>query len=78
MLDILEKHLAFVGSKTCVVGRWIFALKPEEQTAFKKIMEAPDTVNLAILFTDLNKNTELPFKLTAFRSHIRGYCTCQK
>lgn len=77
MLEVLEKHL-HAAPKGCVVSSWISTLKDEEQKAFAKIQESKDTINLAVLFSDLTKQTKLPFKLTAFRSHIRGYCTCQK
>ena len=77
MLDVLEKHLT-PAAKKCVVSDWVDGLEKAEQQAFTKIMENSKTIHMASLFTDLNKQTPLPFKLTAFRSHLRGYCTCQK
>ena len=77
MLEVLEKHLS-PAAKRCVVADWIEGLQAQEQQAFSKIIENNRTIHVASLFTDLNKHTNLPFKLTAFRSHIRGYCTCQK
>ena len=77
MLEVLEKHL-HAKAAGCVVARWIDSLKPEEKTAFNKIREQSETVDLANLFKDLAIQINLPFRLTAFRSHMRKYCTCQK
>ena len=78
MLDVLEKHLNGGDASVCIVARWIDGLKEEEKQAFLRIKENSQTIHVASLFADLNKSTSLPFKLTAFRSHLRGYCTCQK
>lgn len=77
MLEVLNKHLT-EQPVLCVVAKWISGLAAEEQEAFAKITENSKRIHLATLFTDLSTQTDLPFKLTAFRSHIRGYCTCQK
>lgn len=77
MLEVLEKHLSG-EAHSCVVSRWIDTLKDEEKKAFIKVKENSQNIHIASLFADLNKQTSLPFKLTAFRSHLRGYCTCQK
>jgi hypothetical protein len=76
MLDILSKHLS-TEVFGCVVSRWIDALPQEEQEAFAAVKEKSAKIKLAVLFADINKESELPFKLTAFRSHMRDYCTCQ-
>jgi len=75
MLEVLAKHLTS-STSGCVVAQWITGLKEEEQKAFAQAKENNSKIKLANLFTDLNKELELPFKLTAFRSHMRGYCTC--
>jgi hypothetical protein len=75
MLDVLSKHLSNEVTG-CTVFRWIEGLSKEEQEAFAAIKEKSAKINLVSLFSDLNKEAELPFKLTAFRSHMRGYCTC--
>lgn len=77
MLDVLEKHLN-AGPTKCVVERWLDSLSAPEKTAFTKIKENSETIDLASLYKDLTSTVTLPFKLTAFRSHLRGYCTCQK
>ena len=76
MLDILSKHLS-TEVFGCVVSRWIDALPKEEQDAFAAVKEKSAVIKIASLYTDLNEESKLPFKLTAFRSHMRGYCTCQ-
>lgn len=75
ILDILEEQLSTPTTK-CVVGRWVVSLTTEEQNGLEKIKELPK-YNLVNLYRKLNERTELPFKLTSFKSHMRGVCTCQ-
>ena len=77
MLGILNKHLEDKPS-SCVVNTWIKSLKSEEQEAFTLLQKNKEKLQCAILYKDLSFEIDLPFKLTAFRSHMRGYCTCQK
>lgn len=76
MLDVLNKHLT-AAPTICVVAQWVSELKEDEQSAFVALRSNNNKVVVASLYKDLNEETELPFKLTAFRSHLRGYCTCQ-
>jgi hypothetical protein len=77
MLDILNKHLEDKPS-SCVVDTWIKSLKEDEQEAFNLLKQNKEKIQAAILYKDLLSEMDLPFKLTAFRSHMRGYCTCRK
>jgi hypothetical protein len=77
MLDVLNKHLSTTTSNGCVVAHWVERLSEEEQKAFLAVKENSAKIKIAHLFSDLHKEEELPFKLTAFRSHMRGYCTCR-
>jgi hypothetical protein len=77
MLDILNKYLDDSPSK-CGMGMWIDTLSEEEQEAFALIKEKNQQIKLATLFKEISVQYDLQFKLTAFRSHLRGYCTCQK
>ena len=76
MLDILNKHLEDKPS-SCVVDTWIKSLKEDEQEAFNLLKQNKEKIQAAILYKDLLSEMDLPFKLTAFRSHMRGYCTCR-
>lgn len=76
MLEVLTKHLE-KDHTFCVVSQWLITLSIEEQNAFTKIMENSKKIIIADLYKDLHTETELPFKLTAFRSHMRGYCSCR-
>jgi hypothetical protein len=58
------------------VGKWINTLEPEEQDAFNGLINS-DELNATSLFLALEKQIKLPFKITTFRSHMRGYCSCQ-
>jgi len=75
VLEILQKHLEGPRSG-CVVSTWIEGLSKKEQDILEQIRTSNVTV-FADLYRDLSSSVELPFKLTAFRSHMKGYCTCQ-
>jgi hypothetical protein len=77
MLDILKKHLEEAPFQ-CVVSVWISGLKEEEQSAFNLLITNRAKINIAVLYKDLALQEGLPFKVTVFRSHMKGYCTCQK
>ena len=76
MLDVLNKHLQANANKGCIVEDWIKQLDKKEQDAFVEIKNNSNQIKIAQLYKDLNYQIGLPFKLTAFRSHLRGYCTC--
>jgi hypothetical protein len=76
MLEVLNKHLT-AKADLCAMGQWINTLDKKTQEAFDAIKENNKSVVLVELYNDLAKETELPFKITVFRSHLRGYCTCQ-
>lgn len=77
MLDILSKHLEGPSTK-CGAALWIETLSEEEQETFKLIQEKSKNIKLAVLWKELSAGGYLPLGLTAFRSHLRGYCLCQK
>ena len=79
MLDtILQKHLEKPSNPVgCVVSSWITSLSESEQDALHKLQQLKSLV-IADLYRDLQTTGDLPFKLTAFRSHMRGYCTCPR
>ena len=79
MLNVLTKHLNGIDMPTkCVVQVWIDSLAEDEQAVMRELQDRTDTIVLAQLFKDLDKETKLPFKVTVFRGHMRGYCSCQK
>jgi hypothetical protein len=80
MLDLINKHLnAPHENQGCVVVKWIKQLDVKEQEAFEAVKKNNHEIKIAQLYKDLNEHGEkpLPFKLTAFRAHLRGYCTCR-
>jgi hypothetical protein len=78
MLEVLERYLnGFSLSGCCVVSQWISTLSEEEQTLLQQLKEKNSDIKIASLYKDLTQSVNLPFKLTAFRSHLRGYCSCQ-
>lgn len=76
MLDLLQKHLTAHENKGCVVDGWIKQLDSKEQEAFNAIKNTNQEIKISQLYKDLHAQVGLPFKLTAFRGHLRGYCTC--
>ena len=77
MLEVLTKHLEGANNAGCVVAQWISLLGKDEQKLMQQIKETSLTIRVAQLYKDLSAENDLPFKLTAFRSHLRGYCTCR-
>lgn len=78
LLDVLQKQrIEQTQPFKCVVGSWVDSLEKEEQDAFDACVTTPG-LNAAKLYTTLTKEIDLPFKATVFRSHVKGYCSCQK
>ena len=76
LVDILQKHLLNPPRvEGCIVASWATDLPEEEQQALTALQTK--AVNVAELYRDL-RVVSLPFKLTAFRSHMKGYCACPK
>jgi hypothetical protein len=74
--SILQKHLTAPHlSRGCVVAVWAAGLPNEDQDALNDLKTK--AVVVADLYRDL-RAAGVPFKLTAFRSHMRGYCACPK
>jgi hypothetical protein len=76
MLETLKKHLDG-RHKTCCVGEWIELQDAEVKEIFSLIIAKSDDVEIAPLYKDLRNETQMPFKLTSFRAHLRGQCPCQ-
>ena len=77
VLEILKKHIE-TASDGCSVQDWISTLDVAEQKAFDDICEHSENINVTSLYKEISATDPLPFKITAFRSHLRSYCTCPK
>lgn len=78
IIDIIESHLnPSQEAFSCIVGKWESTLTEEEQQGLETLKALP-TLNTSSLYRSLNSREELPFKPTSFKSHMRGYCPCQK
>lgn len=77
MLEILNNHIQGLEEPSkCVVGEWIETLNTDEQNAFALLIDAK--ANAQKLYGNLLKSgVEMPFKITVFRMHMKGYCACQ-
>lgn len=76
MLETLKKHLDN-EHRLCKVGTWIDSMDEEHRALFKELILKKEDISIAPLHNDLLRENQMPYKLTAFRSHIRGYCTCR-
>lgn len=78
--QLIEEQLDAKRS-SCSVSKWIETLDEEDKNAFLQLKAELNKnnryINVASLFQSLSNKTSVPFKLTAFRSHMQGYCTCQ-
>jgi hypothetical protein len=76
LADILTEHLNGKVSK-CLFGKWLKEQDEQVQDLFAQLVKK-DKLNIASLWRDLISTTELPFKSTTFKSHMRGECSCPK
>lgn len=78
MLEAFAKHLDADSKPTkCVVGLWVDTLDEESKKAFQQLMDK--RIACEPLYRDLiNSEQDIPFKSTSFRTHMRGFCICQK
>jgi hypothetical protein len=78
--DILDDFITKAPKAgECVTAGWINSLAPED----KKRIESLTTTNKNVPVKNVYEvlvatGHKLPMKLTAFRSHFKGYCTCKK
>jgi hypothetical protein len=73
--DILREHLETVTKPIkCTVGNWIDDQEPEVNELLLGL--AAIDVNVSALFRSLEQ--EVPFRLTTFKIHMKGNCTCPK
>jgi hypothetical protein len=80
MASILDAFIADAKlPKKCKAQRWIATLVKEDQDKFNSLKDENRKVDIKNLYDALvNAGVNIPVKLTAFRSHFKGYCTCQK
>lgn len=77
MIDILEEYLAMPSGDGCAMNVWLTSQPKEVQEIFGKLGENK-SLNLASLYNDLNARSPLPFRISLFRMHMRGTCSCKK
>jgi hypothetical protein len=65
--------------KKCKTQKWVNTLAKEDQEKFNSLKNENRSVDIKNLFETLQEaGVNLPMGLTAFRSHFKEYCTCQK
>jgi hypothetical protein len=65
--------------KKCKTQKWVNTLSKEDQEKFNSLKNENRSVDIKNLFEALQEaGINLPMGLTAFRSHFKEYCTCQK
>ena len=62
----------------CVIAKWLSTLDKEEAKEFLECMSIPSLSTAGLYNSLLSQGVALPFKMTAFRMHVKGYCPCQK
>jgi hypothetical protein len=73
--DILREHLEIVTKPMkCTVGNWLETQEPEVSKLLEHL--ASIDVNVSALFKNLE--AEVPFRLTTFKTHMKGHCICPK
>lgn len=75
--DVLREHLDGTRqSIKCTVGKWLEA-QEKEVVELLSILASRPTTNVSSLFRDLQESN-IPFKLTTFKLHMKGNCACPK
>jgi len=65
--------------KKCKTQKWVNTLSKDDQEKFNSLKNENRSVDIKNLFEALQEaGINLPMGLTAFRSHFKEYCTCQK
>lgn len=65
--------------KKCKTQKWVITLSKDDQEKFNSLKNENRSVDIKNLFEALQEaGVNLPMGLTAFRSHFKEYCTCQK
>jgi hypothetical protein len=65
--------------KKCKTQKWVNTLSKDDQEKFNSLKNENRSVDIKNLFEALQEaGVNLPMGLTAFRSHFKEYCTCQK
>lgn len=77
LIDELRALASKSDHEGCVVGRWVFDQEPELREVFNELRKKTN-LNLKSAYLLITAHTEVPYKSTAFRSHMRGLCTCPK
>lgn len=77
--DILDQFIEEAKQPgKCCIANWIASLPKEQKEKFESLKTDNTRVPLKNLYEALiEAGHELPGKLTAFRSHFKGYCTCK-
>jgi tryptophanyl-tRNA synthetase len=81
---MLESFTEFLVDKPseCSVQKWLNTLTSEDQGNYLRVEEkyrAGANISMVHVYKALAEEvSNLPFKLTSFRSHMNGTCTCQR
>jgi hypothetical protein len=76
LIDELKALAKKAELEGCVVGVWAQSQDAEFQAVFESL-RGNTNVNLTqVLAAVKSHNADLPFKRTAFTSHMRGGCAC--
>lgn len=73
--DIIKQHLNAADAK-CTFGAWLETQSKTDQEGFALLMQKKP-INVASLYRSMTTLSDLPFKSTTFKSHVRGDCKCQ-
>lgn len=77
LLDELRKLANAAEFSGCVVGKWLSTQDPEVVSLLQDLANKPG-LNLTTTLTLIKKHDPaIPFKRTAFVSHMRRNCSCQ-
>jgi hypothetical protein len=73
--EIIKQHLNDADAKWTFAD-WLHQQSKSDQEGFALLMQKK-SINVANLYRSMTTLTDLPFKSTTFKSHVRGDCKCQ-
>jgi hypothetical protein len=79
LLEVLKEQKSIATSEpACMVADWLLTLNDEEAQEFIECMKVPNLSALGLYNALVKQGIDLPFRATTFRSHVKGYCICQR
>jgi hypothetical protein len=65
-----------IPTALCLVGKWLEEQEADVKEVFYQLYER-ESINFSALYRAIEES-ELPFKFTTFKVHMKGQCQCPR